>query len=85
MCKDLEHYSEQDWNMLLDKPELVFARARFVHVCGKCVGGCMWCQPAYAAAALYALSSQSLHRITARRTSWSSAGTSAPATRWVDR
>lgn len=28
MCKDLENYTEQDWNVLLDKPELVFARAR---------------------------------------------------------
>ena len=27
MCKDLDNYSEDDWNMLLDKPELVFARA----------------------------------------------------------
>lgn len=27
MCKDLENYSEDDWNVLLDKPELVFARA----------------------------------------------------------
>ncbi|TFJ81370.1 hypothetical protein NSK_007331 [Nannochloropsis salina CCMP1776] len=26
-CKDLEHYKEEDWNVLLDKPELVFARA----------------------------------------------------------
>lgn len=28
MCKDLENYTEGDWSVLLDKPELVFARAR---------------------------------------------------------
>ena len=27
MCKELENYTEDDWNVLLDKPELVFARA----------------------------------------------------------
>jgi len=27
LCKELENYTEDDWNVLLDKPELVFARA----------------------------------------------------------
>lgn len=27
MCKTLENYTEQDWEVLLDKPEIVFARA----------------------------------------------------------
>ena len=48
MCKDLENYSEQDWNVLLDKPELVFARARSVSmpvpliVC-VCTHASVWC------------------------------------------
>lgn len=90
MCKDLENYSEQDWSVLLDKPELVFARARSVRLHVHVIVN-IWClnkiAPCLASSLL--ISSIPPHVInkyrslTARRTSWSSAGTSAPATRWV--